>query len=81
MNKETAKRISELHSQLIDVYNELMEIAEIEREKLDNLPENLNTSDMAIRLEENADLLDEWCDSINGLTDEIQENVLDYYGL
>lgn len=58
MNKERRKRLDYVIEKLEELQAEVASIGEEERESYDNLPDNLNDTDMANQMCENADELD-----------------------
>jgi len=49
------------------------DIADSEREKFENIPENLQCSDRATAFEARADEIDSVCDEIDSLIDSLRE--------
>jgi hypothetical protein len=75
MNKQKRKDIAEY----IDRCNELLEDIEStmmdEQESLDNLPENLQDSEMASKMEEYIDSLECACDYLREVIDNLQDTL------
>lgn len=59
MNKARRKRLEDIIDKLDDIKSEIESIREEEQEAYDNIPDNLNDSEMATTMEENIDNLDE----------------------
>ena len=59
MNKARRKWLENIIDKLDDIKSEIESIREEEQESYDNIPENLNDSEMATTMEENIDNLDE----------------------
>lgn len=72
MNKERRKRLDEVIDQLVELQAEVASIYEDECEAYDNLPDNLNDTDRANQMCENADDLDEVVRDIDSLVDTLR---------
>lgn len=59
MNKTRRKWLENIIDKLDDIKSEIESIREEEQDAYDNIPENLNDSEMATTMEENLDNLDE----------------------
>lgn len=79
MNKEQRKRLEEIASAIEDARAELEAIRDEEQEKVDNAPDNLNTSLRYEQMEEYIDYLQEVIDELDNSVDELRENVIDNY--
>lgn len=77
MNKTTRKQLQTLIDRLESLKTELEEISEEEQEKLDNIPENLQSSERYERAETVCGYLEEascyFDDLIDKITDAINE--------
>ena len=73
MNKERRKRLDYVIDKLEELQQEVAAIGEEEREAYDNLPDNLNNTDMANQMSENADDLDSLDGDFESLLDSIRD--------
>ena len=73
MNKERRKRLDDVIDKLEELQQEVAAIGEEEREAYDNLPDNLNDTDMANQMSENADDLDSLDGDFESLLDSIRD--------
>lgn len=77
MNKPTRKQLQTLIDRLESLKTELEEISEEEQEKLENIPENLHSSERYERAESVCGYLEEaicsFDDLIENITDAINE--------
>ena len=75
MNKNTRKQLKTLIKSLESIKTELEEISEEEQEKLDNIPENLQSSERYERAESVCGYLDEAICSFDELIDNINNAI------
>ena len=73
MNKETRKRLSSILEQITAARDEIEDIAGEEREKFDNMPEGLQSSEKGEAIETAADTLDEQIDALDNIIGELEE--------
>ena len=73
MNKERRKRLDYVIEKLEELQAEVASIGEDEREEYDNLPDNLNDTDMANQMSENADDLDGLDGDFESLLDTLRD--------
>lgn len=74
MNKNQRKKLADILEEIEGQIVELEEMANEEQEKADNIPENLNDTEMSIRLMESADNLNEAVADLQNWIDEVREN-------
>ena len=73
MNKERRKRLDYVIDKPEELQAEVASIGEDEREAYDNLPDNLNDTDMANQMSENADDLDGLDGDFESLLDTLRD--------
>lgn len=73
MNKYQRKQLETLAEQLDTIKYTIGECADEEREKYDNMPENLQDSEKAEIFEQNADALEEIADDLDDIYDRLLE--------
>jgi len=73
MNKARRKWLQTVIDQLEAQKMEIDSIQEEEQEALDNLPDNLNCTDMAANMEENADGLGDAASDLEDIISNLQE--------
>ena len=73
MNKERRKLLDYVIDKLEELQAEVASIGEDEREAYDNLPDNLNDTDMANQMSENADDLDGLDGDFESLLDTLRD--------
>lgn len=71
MNRQRRKQLEEVSAILDRAFALLDEIREEEREAFDNLPEGLQYSDRGAAIEEAADMLDDFCDTLESLNCDV----------
>ena len=79
MNKEQRKRLEVIESAIEDAIADLEAIRDEEQDKVDNAPDNLNTSPLFEKMEEYIDALQEVIDELDNTLGELRENVTDNY--
>lgn len=67
MNKDRRKRLKDLHEQVDIIRTELEEIRDEEQESRDNLPDNLQESARAERMDEIIQSMDYLEEALNGI--------------
>lgn len=75
MNKRERKEIEPLLERAKEIADELENMADLEREKIDNLPENLQGSERADRFDEVADALSEAADTMRDAVTTAEEAI------
>ena len=75
MNKDRRKRLEDLSEQIDIIKNELEEIRDEEQEARDNLPDNLQESSKAERMDEIIQAIEESMEYFEHACDDIQEAI------
>ena len=75
MNKARRKWIEEVMEALEQAKEDIESINSEEEEAYNNLPDNLNDSEMANAMYENMDSLSQAADDLQGVIDQLQEIV------
>lgn len=72
MNQATRKILNELNDQLGQILCELEHLAEMEREKFENLPDSLQESDQGQAIEAAADTMEQAAEDLGQVWQEIE---------
>ena len=75
MNKDRRKRLEDLSEQIDIIKNELEEIRDEEQEARDNLPDNLQESSKAERMDEIIQTIEESMEYLEQVCDGIQKAI------
>ena len=75
MNKIVRKNLGNIIDRIETISEELQEIKDVEEEKYDNMPENLQESQKGEDLTEVIDYLDSACESLNECVENIQQAI------
>lgn len=78
MNKVQRKELERVASVIEELMNDLQEIADAEREKFENAPENLQCSERCAKLEEYADSLESIISDLDSAADSLRSDVIEY---
>ncbi len=73
MNKQDRKIIEKISATIEECRIDLESLSEEERDKVYNMPDNLQESERAQKFEENADELDEVCSELDEIIDRLNE--------
>lgn len=73
--KKLIRNAEALRNQLEDIMLAVRDIAEQEQEKLDNMPESLQSSERAERMQETKDELEYGCDQFESALNDIQDSL------
>lgn len=73
MNKERFKRLNDAASLLEEAYNEIGIVRDEEQEAYDNIPESLQSSERAERMQEFIDVLEWVCNDMESALDNLHE--------
>jgi len=73
MNRYDKKELDNIYNELAEIVNRIDELRDSEGEKFDNLPENLQVSQMGEKLQENTDALCTISDNLSDIMEEITE--------
>ena len=79
MNKKQRQKLESIASIIEDAIADIEVIRDEEQEKLDNAPDNLNTSSLYEQIEEYIDTLDTVIDELDSTVNELRESVIDNY--
>ena len=73
MNRYDQKELDNIYNELAEIVNRIDELRDSEGEKFDNLPKNLQVSQMGEKLQENTDALCTISDNLSDIMEEITE--------
>lgn len=73
MNKSQRKDLVDFMKQIYEILTKLEEMKDIEQDKFDNLPENIQYSDKGQKFEDNVEALDNIIDLLNDATDSLSD--------
>lgn len=73
MNKKRRSKLEMLYGQICDIVDRLRDILTEERDAFDNIPENLQDSELASSMDEAIDSIESACDSLNDALGSIRE--------
>ena len=77
MNKEQRKKLQRVATEIELLMLDLWEIADAEREKFENAPENLQCSERCAKLEEYADSLESIIGDLDCAVNNLRTDVID----
>lgn len=73
MNKQRRNKLSEAITHLDSALQIISDVRDDEQDALDNIPENLQTSDRYLEMEEAVDTMDETIDEIGNISERLRE--------